>query len=427
MSRETNRADLVIVGSGPAAMAAAVTYSRHVDPSRRILVLDELTTLGGQIWREGPTNRVAKYWMDGMTLPNIHRLKGQVLDVLADRPGVVFQSPEGETQNCLGDDLILATGARERWIPFPGWTLPGVVGMGGFQAMLKTGLAIDHKRVVIAGSGPLMYPVSRSVQKANGQLLFLGEQASIAKLAYFAAHLPAYPEKAIEAVGYFAKLWNVPTRLGTWVQKAGGDRRLEWVQLSNGTKSWRLDCDYLATGCHLIPNIDLARLAGCAIAKDRVQIDPLCQSSRPHLYAIGECTGVGGAERAIAQGIVAGLAAARQTGLAQHHSAALPRWERFVQLLDATFSPRSELLTQIEEDTIVCRCEDIPHGRIKPMSCWREAKLQTRLGMGPCQGKVCGPAANALYGFEPDISRPPLSPLSIQSLLQLYQSEINES
>ncbi len=427
MSRETHRADLLIVGSGPAAIAAAVTFARHSDPSQQILVLDELPTLGGQIWRERPSNRLAKYWLDGMALPNIQRMQGQVVDVLSQKTGVVFQSQRGDTQTYLAQDLILATGAKERWIPFPGWTLPGVVGIGGLQAMLKTGLAIDHKRVVIAGSGPLMYPVARSVQKAKGELLLVAEQASFSKLAYFAAHLPAYPEKAFDALGYFAKLWQVPTPLGTWVQKAGGEGKLEWVQLSNGKKSWRVNCDYLATGCHLIPNIDLARLAGCAIENNRVQVDSFGRTSRPNLYAIGECTGVGGAERAIAQGIVAGLSSARQTALAHHHSAALPRWQRFVQLLDATFSPRSELFNQIGEDTIVCRCEDIPHGKIKRMSCWREAKLQTRLGMGPCQGKVCGPAANALYGFEPDFSRPPLSPLSAQALLNLYQSENHDT
>ncbi len=427
MSGEPKRASLLIVGSGPAAIAAAVTFARYADPSEQCLVLDEMSTSGGQIWRSGSTNGLAKYWLDGMSLPNIHRKQGQVLDVLPQKPGVVFQSPNGETQICLGNDLVLATGARERWIPFPGWTLPGVVGMGGLQAMIKTGLCVANKRVVIAGSGPLMYPVARSVQKAKGKLLLLAEQASFAKLANFTAHLPAYPEKAFEALGYLAKLWKVSSPVGTWVQQAGGEGRLEWVQMTNGKKSWRMECDYLATGCHLIPNIDLARMAGCTIEKDRVKVDSLGQTSRSHLYAIGECTGVGGAERAIAQGIVAGLAAAGQRELSHHQSAALPRWERFVQLLDATFSPRSELLDQIREDTIVCRCEDIPHGKIKPMSCWREAKLQTRLGMGPCQGKVCGPAAKALYGFEPDFPRPPFQPLSAQALFQMYQSENQES
>lgn len=421
MSRQTVRTELVIVGSGPGGIAAAASYSRYRPGYRCALMLDELPAPGGQIWRGGAPNRVAKGWLDEISGTSIYRWKGEVIDFLPREPGVVFLMEDGTHWNVVGRDLILATGARERWIPFPGWTLPGVVGIGGIQAMLKTGFPVQGRKIVVAGSGPLMFPVAKSLKKAGASLLAIAEQACYSKLARFAAHLPAYPEKTMEAVGYLGALWNVPQFRGTWVKCAGGQGRLEWVELTNGKTSWRIECDLLATGCHLVPSVELARMGGVALNGDRVKVDAHCLTSRPNVFAVGECTGVGGAERAIAQGLVAGTAAAMESQLATHYSRALPRWDRFVRLLDETFAPRPELLAQVGEETLVCRCEDVPHGKIQSMNCWREAKLHTRMGMGACQGRVCGPIAKALYNFDVDTPRPPLIPLSTQDLLELYK------
>ena len=423
MSRQTVRTELVIVGSGPGGIAAAAAYTRHGEENHRVLMLDELPAPGGQIWRGGAPNRVAKGWLEEIDNPAILRWKGEVIDFLPRDSGVVFLKEDGTHWNIIGRDLILATGARERWIPFPGWTLPGVVGIGGIQAMLKTGFPVEGRKVVVAGSGPLMFPVSRSLKKGGARLLAIAEQASISKLAWFAAHLPAYPEKTIEAVGYLGGLWNVPQYRGTWVKCAGGQKKLQWIELTNGKKSWRIECDLLATGCHLVPSVELARLGGVELNDDRVKVNTHCLTSRPNVFAVGECTGVGGAERAIAQGLVAGSAAAMQSELANFYANGLPRWNRFVHLLDETFAPRPEMLAQVGAGTFVCRCEDVPHGKIQSMNCWREAKLQTRMGMGACQGRVCGPIAKALYNFDVDTPRPPLIPLATQDLLELYKPE----
>lgn len=423
MNRQTVRTELVVVGSGPGGIAAAVAYARHGRENQRILMLDELPNPGGQIWRGGAPNRVAQNWLNEINSPSILRWKGQVIDFLSQDSGVVFLKEDGTHWNVIGRDLVLATGARERWIPFPGWTLPGVVGIGGIQAMLKTGYPVQGKNVVVAGSGPLMFPVARSLQKNGARLLAISEQASLSKLAWFAAHLPAYPEKMVEAIGYLGALWRVPQYRGTWVKCAGGEGKLEWVELTTGKKSWRIDCDLLATGCHLVPSVELARMGGIGLDNGRIKIDARCLTSRANVFAVGECTGVGGAERAIAQGLVAGASAAMEGQLANHYANSLPRWDRFVRLLDETFAPRAEMLAQVGDGTFVCRCEDVPHGKIQSMDCWREAKLHTRMGMGACQGRVCGPIAKALYNFDVDTPRPPLIPLPTQDLFELYKPE----
>jgi NADPH-dependent 2,4-dienoyl-CoA reductase/sulfur reductase-like enzyme len=172
-------------------------------------------------------------------------------------------------------------------------------------------------------------------------------------------------------------------------------------------------CDLLAVGYGLVPNTEVARAVGCRIDRRAVVVDGFGRTDLPGVWAAGECTGVGGVDAALLEGRIAGLAAA---GRADDAAALLPARRaagRFAAALDRTFALDPRLGRLAADDTIVCRCEDVAAGRLRCHSNWREAKLMTRIGMGPCQGRVCGTATETLFGWAPDDVRPPLFPVPL--------------
>jgi len=361
------RYDTIVIGAGPAGLAAARAAHRI---GKRTQLIDDNWGPGGQIWRGRKNLNI-----DGV---DIHYSR-QITDLNLD---------------C--DQLILASGARELFLPFTGWTLPHVIGAGGLQALVKSGFHIKGKKVVIAGSGPLLLAVAANLTKAGAQVLLLAEQASWASLASFGLTMLNMPEKWGQAISLATNKY----RAGLWPVAATPNR----VRMSNGT--W-LDCDYLACGFGLVPNLELPQLAGCKIQNGFVQVNEKQQTSIPHIYAVGELTGIGGLEKAEAEGDAAGA----QISLKGNHT-------KFVDLLKSTFALRPELKSLATNETILCRCEDVPWGKIKTFSSRRDAKLQTRCGMGPCQGRICGSALDFLTTWPPDSVRPPILPVSISDLLK---------
>jgi hypothetical protein len=157
-------------------------------------------------------------------------------------------------------------------------------------------------------------------------------------------------------------------------------------------------------------------LLGCQISDGFVQVDEMQRTSIEGVFCAGEPTSIGGLEQALVEGQIAGLAAAGEFAKAQSMSGKRRRAKRFAKLLDRTFRLRSELKHVAAGETIICRCEDIPYSRLQAYTSWRTAKLQTRCGMGPCQGRVCGPATEFLFGWSADSVRPPIFPARIESL-----------
>ena len=151
----------------------------------------------------------------------------------------------------------------------------------------------------------------------------------------------------------------------------------------------------------LVPNTELAELLGCRIRDGLVQVDDLQQTSVPEVFCAGEPTGVGGLELALVEGQIAGLAAGGHPESAKSLFGARKKLRGFTCALDRAFAPRRELRNLSSPETIVCRCEDVTYSRLAQHRSWRDAKLQTRCGMGPCQGRVCGPATHFLFGWSP--------------------------
>jgi NADPH-dependent 2,4-dienoyl-CoA reductase/sulfur reductase-like enzyme len=182
--------------------------------------------------------------------------------------------------------------------------------------------------------------------------------------------------------------------------------------LKSANKTWQQPCDYLACGFGLVPNIELASVLGCETRNGAVEVDQWQQTNVPGVYAAGEATGIGGLDLSLVEGQIAGYAAAGKTGDAETLLRARGRALRFQQAMEQAFSLREELRQLPDAGSLVCRCEDVPFRKLQGHESWRSAKLQTRCGMGPCQGRICGPAVEFLFGWQFGSVRPPIFPTS---------------
>ena len=407
--------DVLVVGGGPAGLAAA---ARAAECGVRVGIVADNPAFGGQIWREsleGGASADAAKWGSLLSSSAVTKLSGmRVFD--QPEPGVLLAEDESGLRELRYAKLILATGARERFLPFPGWTLPNVMGAGGLQAMVKAGLPIRGKSVIVAGTGPLLPAVAAYLRKRGATILRICEQASWTSLAKFGAAVAAYPGKIAQALQLKRELTGTPFEASAWPIAAHGRPQLESVTISQRGKMESFACNYLACGFHLVPNIELPLLVGCQITDGFVQVDEMQRTSVDGIFCAGEPTSIGGLEQALVEGQIAGLAAAGEFAKAQSMSGKRRRAKRFAKLLDRTFRLRSELKHLAAGETIICRCEDIVYSRLQEYTSWRTAKLQTRCGMGPCQGRVCRPATQFIFGWNSDSIRPPIFPARIDSL-----------
>lgn len=409
--------EVIVVGAGPAGIAAAV---RSAECNCKVTLIDDNPTVGGQIWRGGYSagkNTIASKWFSSLRAQkSVSVLKGVV--VAADAPTrlLIVESPD-RTHSVTWETLILATGARELFLPFPGWTLPGVVGVGGLQALAKSGVPLAKKRIVVAGSGPLLLAAADYFHKHGANVLAIAEQASRWKLLCFGAALFGQPAKLLQTLRLRASLHKVSYRSGCWITRAEGHASLQHVILTDGHRTWTEECDYVAVAYGLWPNTELASLLGCRPVGNAVAVDESCRTSVPDILCAGEATGIGGLGLSLVEGEIAGFIAAGEISAAMRLGPRHEAEKRFAHRLNRTFTFRPELKALSDVSTIVCRCEDVPFHRLQESSSWREAKLYTRCGMGPCQGRVCGPALNVLFGWESSSVRPPIFPARIGTLL----------
>jgi len=415
MNNSRRSFDVLVVGAGPAGIAGACCAA---EAGVRVGVVDNNLRAGGQIWR-GETRdshlAEAASWL--------RRLASSPAEILT--PMEVFAQPETGRLTATSSDglcelsykkLILCTGARERFLPFPGWTLPNVMGAGGLQAVVKSGMDITGKKVVIAGSGPLLLAVAAHLRAHGADVRTIAEQAPWSRLIRFGMAVASHGRKISQALQLKKQLSRIAFRAGCWVTAAEGNGKVESVTLRTESKTWKEACNYLACGFHLVPNTELASLLGCELRAGFVRTDNFQESSVSGIYCAGEPTGIGGLELSIAEGQIAGFAAAGQRERAQEYFGERKSQRRFSMALECAFMLRDELRPLPSAETIVCRCEDVKFGRLKEQSSWRAAKLQTRCGMGPCQGRICGPAVEFLFGWKAESARPPIFPVAVESL-----------
>lgn len=419
--------DVLVIGAGPAGIAAAV---RAAESGASIALLDDNPAAGGQIWRSGAHQpATAWHWMARLNAARVERLHGWRV-FASPRPGVLLAERDSPSPTASAEfsyrKLILATGARERFLPFPGWTLPNVMGAGGLDAMARGGLPVSGKRIVLAGSGPLLLAVAAHLAYRDAKIVAICEQAPLPRLVSFAAGLIAQPGKLLQAVSLRRATLESRFHTSCWPVAAKGNGKLEAVTLRQNDKQWDVACDYLGCGFHLVPNIELPALLGCRIHNGFVAVDDSQQTSAPGVFCVGEPTGIGGVDLAILEGQIAGLVAINRAAEARPLIRSRNKSQRFKRALQTTFEIDPRLRDLPSDNTIVCRCEDVRFGALRGHSCARDAKLHTRCGMGPCQGRVCGTATEFLFGWASDTVRPPVLPASIASLAGAGAHSINQ-
>ena len=418
---------VVVVGAGPAGLAAARSAA---DAGAEVLLVDAGSKRGGQYHRQDARGGVdAQPLPDGVEHladtvvwalepdgPRLHLLTGP-----ADGPGRVGRTVDAPA-------LVLATGAYDRALPFPGWDLPGVYTAGAAQALAKSQRVAVGRRVLVAGTGPFLLPVARELLSVGADVVGVLE-ANLPNWLRSPRGLIAGAGKSGELFGYARTLarHRVPYRVRTAVVAAHGDTRVEAVTVARLDAQWHIvpgtardiEVDAVCVGYGFVPQLELARAAGCATRDGFVTVDAAQRTSVPGVYAAGELTGIGGADLAAAEGHVAGLAAA---GSSTTPHAALRRvraLRRFAAALAAAHPIRPGWQTWLADDTVICRCEEVPLRALRAAAPGARAlRLTCRAGLGLCQGRVCGPAVADLTGLPADAftRRPIAAPVRLGEL-----------
>ncbi len=333
--------EILVVGGGAAGLSAALAASAK----KKVAIVDDNPLLGGQIWRAEMgriTSPAATQLIDSVNSGKITVVSGARIFALAAPNTLLAETPDGRSE-IEYEKLILATGARERFLPFPGWTLPNVFGAGGLQALVKGGVSVADKRIVVAGTGPLLLAVADHLRTKGAAIVAIAEQTSASRLNRFAFSLFSSPSKLIQAASLRAKLRGVPYLTDCWVSSAHGEQCLEQIELNRKGKSWKVECDMLACGFNLVPNIELAVLLGCEIADGCVSVDEFQQTSITNVFCSGEPTGVAGVESSLVEGRIAGLAAAGDQDAARSLFAKRDKARKFGEALNRAFALRDEL------------------------------------------------------------------------------------
>ncbi|EGX59011.1 oxidase [Streptomyces zinciresistens K42] len=443
---------LAVIGAGPAGLAAALAAAAR---GVRVTLLDAEPEAGGQFYRQPAAALRARrpqalhhQWRTFARLRHglaRHIAAGRVRHAREHHVWFAERAPDGgftvhaltgpgrgDPAEVRADAVLLATGGHETVLPFPGWTLPGVVTAGGAQAMLKAGLVTSGNTAVVAGTGPLLLPVATGLAAAGVDVRALVESADPGALPRQARALAAQPGKLAEGALYAGQLLRHRVRVLTrhTVVEAHGTERLEAVTVAAldaggrtrpGTAR-RIACATLAVGHGMLPHTDLADALGCRLAGPAVHADDEQRTDVPGVWAAGECTGVGGAALSLAEGHIAGRSAAARLLGAPPGPDAWPeaartraRLRAFSAVLDAVYTPPPGWGERVTDATVVCRCEEVTAGAIRASvrelgaGDVRTVKLLTRAGMGWCQGRMCAPAVAGLAGCAFTPSRRPFA------------------
>lgn len=454
----------VIVGAGPAGVRAAQAL---VAQGLRPVMLDEAPRAGGQIYRQPPLGfqraKSALYGFEHRKADAVHRAMAELLPQVDYRPGSLVWNVDGKTLDVLHDGvstalpythLILATGATDRVLPFPGWLTPGVYTLGGSQVALKfQGCAIGS-RVVFMGTGPLLYLVAYQYAKAGAEV------AAVLDTARFADHMAGLPgllrAPALLAKGLYYMAWlrahGVPLHLGVRPVAVHGGERVAGLTYRQGAQTHTVECDALAYGLALRSETQLASLAGCEFAfntRDRnwtPRRDAAGRSSVPGVYVAGDGAAIGGADAAELAGERAALALLEDTGHAHDARRATVLEARLATnghvraTLERAFPFPEDWAASIADDTVLCRCEEVTAGTVRQAV--RETGAQemnrlkalTRVGMGRCQGRMCGAAAAEVLaqacGRSPaEVGRlrnqPPVKPVPVRVVCVQRQDKVS--
>ena len=466
---DEQRYSVLVIGGGPAGMSAALATTAA---GLRTLLVDERPTLGGQIFKQpGPgftvtdPQALGAQWRFGRSLvdradacPATKALRTSVVDLEPDAVGwTAILADDDGTRAVSAARVIIAPGAQDRPVVFPGWTLPGVLTAGGLQTLAKTQRFLPGRRMVFAGSGPvaLAFPAQLADFGADiAVALEAGPAPGPPDVAGIARSAWGNTDLLRDAAHYRSRLLRhrVPLRYGRMVVRAEGERRVQRVVHAAVDVDWRVipgteeavDADLLCLGYGFVPSPELLRLAGCAfddveaLGGPVVRRDAWCRTSVPGIYAAGDGTGVEGSFVAIDEGTTAGLAAALDAGAlpvdqavsqAAHARVRLVRRRALATATSRMYRVGAGIYELAADDTVVCRCEGITSGALASVIAdagdVSVVKALTRAGMGPCQGRSCQRHIAAMIAranrvplgdVRPATPRMPVRPVSIAAM-----------
>ncbi|MDR5857264.1 FAD-dependent oxidoreductase [Caballeronia sp. LZ062] len=419
---KTEHVDIAIVGAGPAGLEAAHVATQA---GARVALIDDNPRAGGQIWRQGPgaaPSPPLRSWLDTTgARPNLDLMNASKVAAALDGKRLLLER-DGAPCAVGYAKLILATGARERLLPFEGWTLPGVTGAGGLQALIKGGVPVRGERIVVAGSGPLLLAAADTARRHGAHVRAVVEQAPLRRVARFVASLAATPSKFAQAAALVSALGVARYRAGSVVVKAHGVERVEGVTIRTGAGEETIEAERIACGYGLVPNATLGLALGCDVDPGgAIAVDDHQRTSLADVFAAGECTGIGGMELARVEGACAAYAALGAS-VDPRLERERRRWRAFAARVERAFALGPAARALPPATTLICRCEDVSVGEVASHANWRDAKLHTRCGMGPCQGRICGETAALYFGWPRATAHEPLVPVRIDTLLAACES-----
>lgn len=465
-----NEVELAIIGAGPGALAAA---SEAVSHGIEVAIFDDNAMPGGQYFRRFPSTfqqfiktkldhdkkdkAIADNLFSVTTHPKVRYLSDTVVWGLFDKKLLAYARGK-DSGHIHAENIIIATGAYDRCIPFPGWTLPGVMTAGGVQNLIKSQRIIPGKKVLVAGNGPMLIAAAYTLHKAGVNVLEVLE-ASTSRLNRKMRILPDLlmnPSLLYKGLAYRATLMKagIPVRSGqTVLEASGGDRVEEVITIPIETtgkvdhsRSRRIIVDTLIVGFGLNSSIEMTKLIGCMHTWDSIQgtFKPIrsadFETTVPGVFAVGDCTGIRGVDIAMIEGRLAGLIIAMRMGRISSNEAEkiiLPLRSKLLRLnslhqkMDHLFEPPTNFLSLVTDDTLICRCEEVTAGQLrqllrKGIFDMNRLKSLSRIGMGHCQGRNCFGTFAAIVAQElnckpDDLTLPrvrqPLKPIYVGDLL----------
>ncbi len=447
--------DLIIIGAGPAGMGAAATAARG---GARVLLLDEQPRAGGQIFRNAGQNSDSRAWLgkdyatgevlvQALNAPNIAAEFGATVWRIEAAQRVVW-SRDGTSHLSCASHVLLAGGAQERPVPFPGWTLPGVMPAGAAQILMKSS-GLLPRNAVLAGSGPLLYLIAAQLIDAGSPPQALVETQTLPMVLRAARHLPRALRAAptlFKGLGLLRKIRAAGVKRHTGASGLAASTTEDGVirlTFKSGGREHQLIAPLVLTHQGVVPATHMSRAAGITHAwNDKQQaiqpiVDAWGRTNVPGLHIAGDGVGIGGADVAQAAGRLAALdilhlsgrlSVAERDAAATVDRAALLRALSIRPFLDAAYAPLPELLVPSDE-TIVCRCEEVTAADIRRSlaqgaSGPRQVKTAVRAGMGPCQGRMCDLTVRAILescGAQTAIphARSPIKPIKLGEIAAL--------
>jgi len=455
---------LVVIGAGPAGLAAAATAAGH---GVETVLLDEQPAPGGQIFRniEGiPDERARRLGVEytrGIDLVKSMRASrsvwlGETSVWSLSRGRELGVSHQGRVALIQADHVIIATGAQERPVPFPGWILPGVMNAGAGQILLKQSGVVPGDGVVFAGSGPLLLLLAWQYLNEGVEVKAVLDVQPLGNWLRAAPHLPAAllaHHYITKGLGYKRDLKRsgVTSLHGIQDLRAVGGDQVRAVEYIHRGRLGRIETPLLMCHFGIIPQTHLTQAAGCAHAWDGAQqcwcpvTDRWGATDIEGVGVAGDGAGIGGARTAEHAGRLAALEAARRLGALSRDERDRQgeqdlRWMkdelRIRPFLDAMFRPPELMLTHPTDEEVLCRCEEVTAGDIRTAldeghTSPNAVKFFTRCGMGPCQGRQCADPVARLVAYEtgrepseviPYRVRPPVKPVTIGQMVELEAS-----